>query len=1026
MIASTSIRRLLSCLFFITLLTIASAPTADAQPAWVINEVLADPGAVNDANGDGNNDAVDDEFVEIVNLSGADADIGGWTISDIVRVRHAFPEGTIVPNECAIVVFGSGPIGRPFNGAVFQTASDGSLGFNNGGDTITLADLDGTVQATMSYGGDTGINASIDQSVNLSPDIDGGTYVAHDSIVAGVTMSPGTLSDGSPFAGCDDEPPPPPDTGWKINEFYAAPSGDDGDANQDETVDDRDEFVEILNLTGTDQDISNWILTDSESTRHAFLPGTIVPNECSVVVFGNVGEFPFNGATIQAASTGSLALDDDGDTIGLANLDGDVQARITYGAEGGSSDSRTRSPDGEGDFASHIDVTGSPFSPGTLTDGTTLSGCPDEPFVPDSVEIWEIQGEGQCSPIEDTTVLTTGNIVTAVQNDGFFIQTPEERTDGNIETSDGIFVYTAAAPEVSVGDVVDVVGDVTEFFDWTELTSPRITIQSNGAELPEPIVLDETRPSPDQPQSPNELERFENMLIEFTNGTVVNTSDRFGNFLVVAKPDRTYREPGIAHPGADGFPVWDGNPEIFEVDPNKISSGLQISPAAGARITRCYGPLAYRFERYRVHPVELEVESEFSPRPVPERVGGQLLIATQNLFGFFDDQDDPTRDDQVLSTEDYNARLASMSAWIRDMLRSPDIVAVQEAESVGVLQALADRINADDGSVDYTPFLVRSNDPGGRNSGFLVQESIEIDSVEAVGGDETFDLDGRTNDTFSRPPLVLRGTYTGDGQGLPLVLVNVHMRSLGGIDGDSATFVQTKRLRQAEFVADLAQTIQTDEPDVNLVIAGDFNAFEFTDGYVDSLGIITGTFEAGSALNEPAENIVDPTLRDHVLDLPARERYSTLFDGNAEALDHIVSSSAMAARLQVVAFARGNADAPSDSDRASDHDGMVAYYDVSTDKSGPDFKRGDTNADGNIDLSDPVATLNFLFTGGDAPPCRVAADANGAGRLELTSAIYMLNFLFSGGSPPPAPYPDCGEYVPARDDALGCESYDGC
>ena len=64
-------------------------------PTWVINEVNADPDTslVGDANGDGVSNFSDDEFVELVNVSGGAQDISGWTLSDGVSIRHTFPSG---------------------------------------------------------------------------------------------------------------------------------------------------------------------------------------------------------------------------------------------------------------------------------------------------------------------------------------------------------------------------------------------------------------------------------------------------------------------------------------------------------------------------------------------------------------------------------------------------------------------------------------------------------------------------------------------------------------------------------------------------------------------------------------------------------------------------------------------------------------------------------------------------------------------------------------------------------------------
>ncbi len=91
----------------------------------------------------------------------------------------------------------------------------------------------------------------------------------------------------------------------------------------------------------------------------------------------------------------------------------------------------------------------------------------------------------------------------------------------------------------------------------------------------------------------------------------------------------------------------------------------------------------------------------------------------------------------------------------------------------------------------------------------------------------------------------------------------------------------------------------------------------------------------------------------------------------------------------------------------------------------PRFLRGDTNADGGVDLSDAVATLGYLFSGGAAPTCQDAADADDSGKLELTDAIYTLSYLFLGSAEPPAPGPvECG-YDETFDD-LSCESSPIC
>src|SRR5690606_40161411 len=60
---------------------------------------------------------------------------------------------------------------------------------------------------------------------------------------------------------------------------------------------------------------------------------------------------------------------------------------------------------------------------------------------------------------------------------------------------------------------------------------------------------------------------------------------------------------------------------------------------------------------------------------------------------------------------------------------------------------------------------------------------------------------------------------------------------LTGTVGDR---VRQKRRLQAEFLAQWLQARQLAEPDANLIVLGDFNAFEFNDGYVDVMGTVTG------------------------------------------------------------------------------------------------------------------------------------------------------------------------------------------
>ena len=88
------------------------------------------------------------------------------------------------------------------------------------------------------------------------------------------------------------------------------------------------------------------------------------------------------------------------------------------------------------------------------------------------------------------------------------------------------------------------------------------------------------------------------------------------------------------------------------------------------------------------------------------------------------------------------------------------------------------------------------------------------------------------------------------------------------------------------------------------------------------------------------------------------------------------------------------------------------------------FRRGDSNSDGVMDISDPIATLHFLFSGGVEVSCADAADANDDGKVDLSDSVYDILHLFAGGAAPLDPGSRCGP-DPSLDD-LACALYEPC
>lgn len=68
----------------------------------------------------------------------------------------------------------------------------------------------------------------------------------------------------------------------------------------------------------------------------------------------------------------------------------------------------------------------------------------------------------------------------------------------------------------------------------------------------------------------------------------------------------------------------------------------------------------------------------------------------------------------------------------------------------------------------------------------------------------------------------------------------------------------------------------------------------------------------------------------------------------------------------------------------------------------PPALRGDANADGQRDISDPITILDCLFLGGDCPSTLCAGDSNDDGKTDISDAVFLLSFLFLGGEAPAA------------------------
>jgi hypothetical protein len=191
---------------------------------------------------------------------------------------------------------------------------------------------------------------------------------------------------------------------------------------------------------------------------------------------------------------------------------------------------------------------------------------------------------------------------------------------------------------------------------------------------------------------------------------------------------------------------------------------------------------------------------------------------------------------------------------------------------------------------------------------------------------------------------------------------------------------------------------------------GDYNAFQFNDGYTDPIGVLEGQpTPDDQVVVDASPDLVDPDFVNLTDSLPAPERYSFIFEGTPQALDHVLVNTAAAQYVQRYVIARGNADFPevpaslfagdtTRPERSSDHDMPVAYFrfpdvtppvignvpdDITVAAAGPDgavvsFTEpiAEDDRDGALVVACMPAS-GSLFPIGTTPVACTAADASG-------------------------------------------------
>ena len=695
----------------------------------------------------------------------------------------------------------------------------------------------------------------------------------------------------------------------------------------------------------------------------------------------------------------------DGGTEDVANVAGMlITPTATIGPDGSFvPPGFTRTPDGGDTIAALGFDVGDPSQTPTAS-----GGAPPPPPTGERTTIMAIQGAAHTSPLLGQAVVT-GGVVTAVDSNGFYLQDPEG--DGDIATSDAVFVFTGGAPAgedgdaLAAGDVVRVSGTVAEFFPGGEgsgnLSTTQLgdaTIAATGtAALPAPVVTGMAgRPAPDRnidddafasfdPDSDgiDYFESLEAMRVTVPEPLAIAPTNRFGELFTVA--DGGAGASGVSERLTLNIAPDDFNPEKIQIDEDSgILPGFELPFVdAGARLADVTGVVGYGFGNFEVYPTAAFEVAPSGLVPETTTLAGdedRLSIATYNVLNL-----DPNEDDG--DTDIADGRFAAIAGHIVDNLGAPDIVGLQEVQdgsgsaddgttsAAATLETLVEAI-LDAGGPRYafadTEGLVDKSvggQPGGNiRVAFLYDtERVALNGTPTPLTDPADQATNVMNPFFgSRIPLA--ATFSFDGQ--DVTVLSNHFSSKGGSapilgveqpfderqeDIDVNGSLDERRL-QAEAVDAFVAARLDESSDAAVVVLGDFNEFEFV---------------------SPLAEILSRNLENTTFAIPEEERYSFVFQGNSQQLDHVLVSANLAEDVEVD-IVHVNAEFAETSTRASDHDPVLVTVSLEPAKAPGG---ADLNGDGQIDRADYLAFVRAFRTRVGERRYDPAADFDKDGRV---------------------------------------------
>lgn len=597
-------------------------------------------------------------------------------------------------------------------------------------------------------------------------------------------------------------------------------------------------------------------------------------------------------------------------------------------------------------------------------DGTVSEVATFNYTITDALQIHDIQGEGHTSPFDGQVVDGIQGVVTYTYTIGggnyFHLQTPDELIDDNPKTSEAIIVYTGNKKPVVVGDLVNVTGTVGEYHidgyndtkKDTDLSVTQINarddrggvivkVESN-VELPAAVTIDASNlPSEfidsdglkvfnPEVDAIDFWESLEGMRVEVGNVKAVAPQEH-GDLITVLEARKT----DTIHGGVK-LTEKNANPDRIQFKLFDNNAARDFEVATGDRFTGpIEGVVNYGYQNYKIYADyeymrKKHVKGDTKPETTTiVKADDKLTIASYNLENFSNNEKE--------TSNDKAQKLAR--AIVKDM-QSPDIIGVTEvqdnngsaagdAKADQSYQRLIDAIKTAGGpEYKYLNIDPLNNQDGGAPNanirvGFLynpervtLPEGIEAgDATSAVAyknGKLTLNP-GRIdpmNPAFNRSRKPLAAQFNFQGEEV-VVIVN-HWNSKSGdtpLFGSKQPPVygsEKQRKEIAKIVYNFVEEIKKDNPKANIVSVGDFNDYQFT----ESLKIHEG---------QHMTNMIN-----HVDD---NDRYTYLFQGNSQVLDHILVSNNLVNNTEIDIL-HINADFTDMAGRASDHDPVMVQIDL--------------------------------------------------------------------------------------------------